>query len=128
MRPARTWKSTMVTVLSRITPEIRECGAEVALTSQSGTATVSTLNWMVMTPSSAVSVRYGPSRSAAQRGRMGAGEGFTGGSGTRSRAEAAKATALPTTMSRYAGAVPTWTAHPAPRAPREMPTLVTARR
>ncbi len=38
-------------------PEMSQCGALVALTSQSGTATVSALNWMAMIPSSAVSSR-----------------------------------------------------------------------
>ncbi|MFD2011682.1 hypothetical protein [Streptomyces narbonensis] len=46
-----------MTVFASIAPETSQCGAVVAPTSHSGTATVSTLNWMAMTPSSAVSRR-----------------------------------------------------------------------
>lgn len=114
--------------MASIVPETSQCGALVDPTSHSGIATVSTLNWMAMTPSSAVRARYGPSRSAIHRGPRVTGAGATGGSRSRTTAEAANATALPRTRSRYASSVPTWTAHPASSAPREMPTLVTARR
>lgn len=54
MRLARTWKATTMTVPVSMVPEMSQCGAVVALTSQSGIATVRTLNWMAMMPSSAV--------------------------------------------------------------------------
>lgn len=46
-----------MTVLMSMVPEMSQCGASVAATSHSGMATVSTLNWMAMMPSSAVSRR-----------------------------------------------------------------------
>ncbi|SEC48551.1 hypothetical protein SAMN05216489_00854 [Streptomyces sp. 3213] len=46
-----------MTVPVSIVPEMSQCGAVVAPTSQSGGATVSTLNWMAITPSRTVSKR-----------------------------------------------------------------------
>jgi hypothetical protein len=46
-----------MTVLMTMVPETSQRGEAVKATSQSGMATVSTLNWTAMTPSSAVSRR-----------------------------------------------------------------------
>ncbi|MFD0265269.1 hypothetical protein ACFVGY_01550 [Streptomyces sp. NPDC127106] len=43
--------------MTSMVPETIRCGAVVASTSHSGIATVSTLNWMAMMPSSAVTRR-----------------------------------------------------------------------
>jgi hypothetical protein len=46
-----------MTVPVSIVPEMSQCGAAVAPVNHSGTATVSTLNWMAITPSRTVSKR-----------------------------------------------------------------------
>ncbi|MEV0909040.1 hypothetical protein [Streptomyces hokutonensis] len=56
--PAESEISAQATTMTRpvsIVPEMSQCGAVVAPISQSGRATVSTLNWMAITPSRTVS-------------------------------------------------------------------------